>query len=230
MNEKKAVVTQNLEKIYHTKTDIVHALKGISIQIQKGNMVAVMGPSGSGKSTFLHLLGGLDRPTKGKVYIDETDIFSLSDNQLAKFRNQKIGFVFQFHYLLPELTALENVLVPVKLYQKNKTTNNKAYNLLKELGLEKRIDHLPSQLSGGEQQRVAIARAIINSPDIILADEPTGNLDSKNTQKVMNILKELNEKKNTTIVIATHDKEVAKYCKYILHMKDGKIVNKESIS
>ncbi len=230
MNKKDIIYTQDLEKIYYTKTDTVHAVKGISIKIQKGDMVAIMGPSGSGKSTFLHLLGGLDKPTKGKVYIDNTEINSLSDNNLAKFRNKKIGFVFQFHYLLPELSALENVLIPAKLYNKNEYHKQKAISLLKELGLENRINHLPSQLSGGEQQRVAIARAVINSPDIILADEPTGNLDSENTKKVMNIFCQLNEKNNTTIVIATHDKEVAGYCRYILYMKDGKIVDKESIS
>ncbi len=224
------IKTENLHKIYHTKTDKVHALKGISINIKKGDMVAVMGPSGSGKSTFLHLLGGLDKPSEGRVYIDNQDINSLDDNQLAKFRNEKIGFVFQFHYLLPELSTLENVLIPARLYRKTKDDYKKAVNLLEDLGLKDRINHLPSELSGGEQQRVAIARAIINAPDVVIADEPTGNLDSDNTKKVMNILKQLNENNNTTIVLATHDKEVAKYCRYILYMKDGKIVDKEFIS
>ncbi len=219
---------KGLVKIYQTQTDRVVALNRVDIEIKKGDMVAIMGPSGSGKSTLLHILGGIDRPTEGKVYINKTDINNLSDRELAKFRNKNIGFVFQFHYLLPEFTALENVLIPEMFY--GKEDREKAISILKRLNLYHRLDHKPSELSGGEQQRVAIARAIINEPLILLADEPTGNLDSKNTENVINILKELNENNSTTILIATHDRDVAKHCKYILHMKDGRIVNKEFLS
>jgi len=218
---------ENLIKIYDTLTDRVIALNGISLEISKGDMVAVMGPSGSGKSTLLHILGGIDKPTRGKVYVNRTDINALSDKELALFRNKNIGFVFQFHYLLPEFTALENVLIPVEIYQRRKSKKEKAIEILERLNLSHRLNHKPSELSGGEQQRVAIARAIINNPSVVLADEPTGNLDSKNTKNVMNILKELNENNSTTVIIATHDRSVAEYCRYILHMEDGRIIDKE---
>jgi len=221
---------ENLIKIYDTLTDRVIALNGISLEISKGDMVAVMGPSGSGKSTLLHILGGIDKPTRGKVYVNRTDINALSDKELALFRNKNIGFVFQFHYLLPEFTALENVLIPVEIYQRRKSKKEKAIEILERLNLSHRLNHKPSELSGGEQQRVAIARAIINNPSVVLADEPTGNLDSKNTKNVMNILKELNENNSTTVIIATHDRSVAEYCRYILHMEDGRIIDKEFLS
>ncbi len=221
---------ENLIKIYETPTDRVIALNGISLEISKGDMVAVMGPSGSGKSTLLHILGGIDKPTRGKVYVNGTDINTLSDRELALFRNKNIGFVFQFHYLLPEFTALENVLIPVEIYQRRRNKKEKAIEILERLNLSHRLNHKPSELSGGEQQRVAIARAIINAPSVVLADEPTGNLDSKNTKNVMNILKELNENNSTTVIIATHDRSVAEYCRYILHMEDGRIIDKEFLS
>ncbi len=221
---------ENLIKIYETPTDRVIALNGISLEISKGDMVAVMGPSGSGKSTLLHILGGIDKPTRGKVYVNGTDINTLSDKELALFRNKNIGFVFQFHYLLPEFTALENVLIPVEIYQRRRNKKEKAIEILERLNLSHRLNHKPSELSGGEQQRVAIARAIINAPSVVLADEPTGNLDSKNTKNVMNILKELNENNSTTVIIATHDRSVAEYCRYILHMEDGRIIDKEFLS
>ncbi len=221
---------EKLKKIYVSKTDRVIALNYVSFEVEKGDMVAIMGPSGSGKSTLLHILGGIDKPTEGKVFINGIDIHGFDEKKLAFFRNKNIGFVFQFHYLLPEFTALENVIIPAMLYKNSKNVYDKGYKILSELGLRHRINHYPAELSGGEQQRVAIARAIINEPEILLADEPTGNLDSDNTKNVMNILKHLNEKNNTTILLATHDREVAETCKYILHMKDGKIVNKEFIS
>ena len=217
-----SIKTEKVVKQYFLDNSYVEALKGVDISIKKGEMVALMGPSGSGKSTLLHILGGIDIPTEGKVFINGQDIFSLGENKLAKFRNSHIGFVFQFHHLFPEFTALENVMIPVQIYNKGKA-KEKAGRILKRLGLENRLNHKPSQLSGGEQQRVAIGRAIVNEPDIILADEPTGNLDSKNTEIVMNLLKELNEKNNVTMVIATHDKEVAEYCSRTIYLRDGMV-------
>ena len=200
-----AIKTENLKKIYKFEGAEIEALKGIDLTIEEGDMVALMGPSGSGKSTLLHLIGGIDIPTEGKVYIKGEDIFSLNEKKLAVFRNNNIGFVFQFHYLLPEFTALENVMIPLQIYNK-RDVEKKAKDLLDKLGLSHRIFHKPSQMSGGEQQRVAIARAIVNQPSILIADEPTGNLDSKNTETVMNILKDMNDNNNVTMIIATHDK------------------------
>ena len=218
-----AIKTENLKKVYYLEGAEIHALKGINLEIKDGEMVALMGPSGSGKSTLLHLLGGIDIPTEGKVFIKDKDIFHLPEKQLSRFRNENIGFVFQFHYLLPEFTALENVMLPAEIYKK-KDAKEKAKEILVRLGLGHRLGHRPSQMSGGEQQRVAIARAIINNPDILLADEPTGNLDSENSKIVMNILKEMNEKYKVTMVIATHDMEVAEYCSRIIKLKDGKLI------
>ncbi|SNZ09930.1 lipoprotein-releasing system ATP-binding protein [Persephonella hydrogeniphila] len=216
------VKTENLVKRYSLDGTYIEALKGVSLNIKEGEMVALMGPSGSGKSTLLHIIGGIDLPTQGKVLIKNEDIFSLSEKKLAKFRNRNIGFVFQFHYLLPEFTALENVMIPVQIYNKGEA-REKAEDILVRLGLRERLYHKPSQMSGGEQQRVAIARAVVNNPALLLADEPTGNLDSVNTQIVMELLKELNEKNNVTMVIATHDKEVAEFCDRIIFLKDGKL-------
>ncbi|HHG74499.1 MAG TPA: ABC transporter ATP-binding protein [Persephonella sp.] len=214
------IKTENLRKKYLLEGVYIEALKGITLNIHKGEMVALMGPSGSGKSTLLHILGGIDIPTEGKVFIMEQDIFSLSEKKLARFRNVNIGFVFQFHYLLPEFTALENVMIPIQIYNK-KGAREKAENILIRLGLKDRLNHKPSQMSGGEQQRVAIARAVVNNPSVLLADEPTGNLDTANTQTVMELLKELNRKNNVTMVIATHDREVAEYCDRIIFLRDG---------
>lgn len=223
----KALKAENIKKVFVGDNEKVEALKGVNFSLEKGEMVAIMGPSGSGKSTLLHILGTIDTPTEGKVYINDKDVFSLSEKQLARLRNKEIGFVFQFHHLLPEFTALENVALAYLLYKNNKKEAfKKAEEILTKLGLKDRLNHKPSQLSGGQQQRVAIARAIINRPSIIIADEPTGNLDSENSKKVMEILKELNEKDNVSIVIATHDIDVAKYCQYIYYMKDGLIFSK----
>ena len=216
------IKTENLRKVYLLEEEKIEALKGINITVKKGEMVALMGPSGSGKSTLLHLLGGIDVPTKGKVFINDFDIFSLDDKKLSVFRNKHIGFVFQFHYLLPEFTVLENVMLPVQIYNK-RGAKEKAERILRLLGLEHRLNHKPTQISGGEQQRTAIARAVVNEPDIILADEPTGNLDSENAHNVMSIFKEMNKKNNVSIVIATHDPEIAEYCDRIFYLKDGQI-------
>ena len=212
---------ENLKKVYKLENEVVEALKGISFSLRRGEMIALMGPSGSGKSTLLHLLGGIDKPTEGKVLINGKDIFALDEKKLAVFRNRHIGFVFQFHYLLPEFSVLENVMLPMQIYSRG--GEDRAKEILRLLGLEHRLNHKPAQISGGEQQRVAIARAVINEPDIILADEPTGNLDSKNAHRVMEIFTEMNHKKNVSIVIATHDREIAEYCSKIVYLKDGNI-------
>ncbi|NPA13492.1 MAG: ABC transporter ATP-binding protein [Aquificae bacterium] len=211
---------ENIVKEYKAETHTVYALKGVSLSIMEGEMVALMGPSGSGKSTLLHILGGIDIPTSGKVFIQGKDIFSMDDKTLARFRNKNIGFVFQFHYLLPEFTAVENVMIPLQIYS-NREPRKEAEEILTKLGLKDRLDHKPSQLSGGEQQRVAIARAIIGKPKLLLADEPTGNLDGENTKRVMEILKQLNKENKMGMVIATHDREVAEYCDRIIFLKDG---------
>lgn len=218
---------ENIKKIFFNKKEKVKALKGVDFSLNKGQMVAIMGPSGSGKSTFLHILGTIDTPTEGKVYINNEDVFSLNEKRLSKLRNKEIGFVFQFHHLLSEFTALENVALAYLIYNKNKRVAfEKAKEILTTLGLKDRLNHKPSELSGGQQQRVAIARAIINKPSIIIADEPTGNLDTKNSKKVMEIFKHLNEKYNVSIVIATHDINIAKYCHNIYYMEDGLIFSK----
>lgn len=223
-----SVILENVKKVYKNADEEVWALKGINITIEKGQMVAVMGPSGSGKSTLLHIMGGIDFPTEGKVLINGIQINNLDDKTLSKFRNENIGFVFQFHYLLPEFTALENVMLPLEI-KGEKNPDKKAREILEKLNLSHRINHKPSELSGGEQQRVAIARAIANQPSLLIADEPTGNLDSQNAKNVIMILKELNEKKGMTIIIATHDVEIAKYCQYIYYMKDGILIDVEKV-
>ncbi len=226
------IVGKNLSKVYQLEGgEKVEALKGVNLEIRKGEMLALMGPSGSGKSTLLNLLGGIDKPTKGEVFINGKNINRMKDRELAKFRNKNIGFVFQFHYLLPEFTALENVIIPTQFYRymKPKDAEKKARKLLSKLNLKDRVYHRPSQMSGGEQQRVAIARAVINEPEIILADEPTGNLDTANTEVVMDIFTELNREKNITIVIATHDDFVASFCNRIVKLKDG-VIEEEIIN
>jgi len=223
------IKTVNLKKVFKKENENIEVLKGINFSLNKGDFVSIMGPSGSGKSTFLHIIGTIDTPTEGKVYINNEDVFSLNEKKLARLRNKEIGFVFQFHHLLPEFTTLENVALTHILYNKNKKEAlEKAKEILVNLGLKDRLHHKPSELSGGQQQRVAIARAIINRPSIIIADEPTGNLDSENSKKVMEIFRTLNEKYNVSIVIATHDIDIAKYCHHIYYMKDGQLINKNS--
>ena len=213
----------NLKKTYHLQKLSIEVLKGVDISVNKGELVAVVGPSGAGKSTLLHILGALDRPTIGQVLIDGEDVFSRNETELAQFRNKTIGFVFQFHHLLPEFTALENVLIPGMIARKPKSTLiDSATSLLTRIGLAHRLHHKPGELSGGEQQRVAIARALINSPKLILADEPSGNLDRKNAQSLHELMAHLSESEHITFIIVTHNEELAKISHKLLHIKDGK--------
>lgn len=221
--------TDQLVKIYNLGEYEIHALRGINLSIDKGDFVAIMGPSGSGKSTLMHILGCLDRPTKGKYLLEGKDISSLDRNNLARIRNQKIGFVFQSFNLLHRTTALENVELPL-LYNNSspKIIAEKAKKALSLVGLEGRENSYPNQLSGGQQQRVAIARALINDPAIILADEPTGNLDTRTSIEVMDIFQSLNEK-GITIILITHEKDIAAYAKRNITFRDGKIVKDEKV-
>ena len=219
---------QALCKTYGTGETAVQALKDVSFSVPKGEFVAVVGESGSGKSTLLNLLGGLDTPTSGKVLLDGRDLFAMKERERTIFRRRNIGFVFQAFNLIPELTVEQNILFPVLLdYQKPDT----AYleELLDVLDLRKRRSHLPGQLSGGQQQRVAIGRALISRPALILADEPTGNLDSKNSQEIMNLLRLSNEKYHQTLVIITHDEEIANQAKHLIRIEDGRICRDEVI-
>lgn len=217
--------TQNLKKVYGADTNTVHALDGINLSVEKGEFVAVVGTSGSGKSTLLHMLGGLDRPTSGKVFVDGKDIFSLKEEALTIFRRRKIGFVFQSYNLVPVLNVYENIVLPIELDGK-KIDRHFVQNILETLGLSDRQDALPSQLSGGQQQRVAIARALASSPAIILADEPTGNLDSKTSQDVLSLLKVTSQKFLQTMVMITHNEEIAQMADRIIRIEDGKIVTR----
>ena len=200
-------------------------LKGVDIEIAKGEIVSIAGSSGAGKSTLLHILGTLDMADKGKIYIDNTAVFTLNGKKLASFRNKHIGFVFQFHHLLPEFTALENVCVPGWIAgRKTKEVVEKALSLLDLLGLQSRAEHKPGELSGGEQQRVAVARALINNPSIVMADEPTGNLDSANAKELHKLFIDLRNRLQQTFLIVTHNEELAQMSDRILHMKDGKMI------
>jgi len=219
----------NIHKIYKDGRRELHVLKGVSLELRKDDVIAIVGPSGAGKSTLLHILGGIDKPSSGKVFLDNSDFYSLDDIKRARFRNQKIGFVFQFYHLLPDFTALENVMLPRLIGMRaargeRRTTKNRAEVLLEDVGLGKRMHHRPNELSGGEQQRVAIARALVNNPKALLCDEPTGNLDSEMGLEILNILFNLNKKNKTAIVIVTHDKEIARRAHKIIEMKDGKII------
>ena len=212
----------NIEKYY----DKLHVLKGVDIIIGKGEIVSIVGSSGAGKSTLLHILGTLDAPGKGEVLLNGQRIDKLSGKALAKFRNAHIGFIFQFHHLLPEFTALENVCIPGWIAgAKRKETQERAIELLNSLGLGERLQNKPHQLSGGEQQRVAVARALINNPDIVMADEPTGNLDSENGRELHKLFIELRDKFQQSFLIVTHNEELAQMSDRIVHMKDGLIVN-----
>lgn len=200
-------------------------LKGVSLKIKQGSFVAIMGPSGSGKSTLLHIIGALDLPSKGNAYVNGRNISEMSEDELSKIRGQKIGFVFQQFNLLHNLTALENVTLPMVFQGVNeKERIKRAEKLLKSFGLEKRLDHKPSELSGGERQRIAIARALANDPDIIVADEPTGNLDSATGKKIMDILVDLHKNQKKTIIVVTHDPNIADYTEHTINIKDGQII------
>lgn len=214
------IKTQNLTKTYGKGEGKVTALAGVDITIKDGEMVAIIGKSGSGKSTLLNLLGGLDKATEGKVFYNDTDLSTLNDTKLSEFRLKNIGFVFQFFDLIPELTAEENVMFPAKLAKKKETTESDLYNAL---DINDRVKHYPSELSGGQQQRAAIARALINDPDVILCDEPTGNLDKASGEEVMTLLKRLNQEQNKTVIIVTHDSEIAAQCTRTIEISDGKV-------
>ena len=204
----------------------LQVLKGVDIEIQKGEIVSIAGSSGAGKSTLLHILGTLDIADKGDLFLDNLMINKLTGKKLSSFRNEHMGFVFQFHHLLPEFTALENICIPGWIAKrKNKEVQNRAYQLLELLNLKDRAEHKPGELSGGEQQRVAVARALINNPSIVMADEPTGNLDSANAKELHNLLINLRDQFQQTFLIVTHNEELAKLSDRILHMKDGKMVN-----
>jgi|SRR5450432_882373 len=215
------LIARNIHKYYGE----LHVLQGVSLEIHAGEIVSMVGPSGSGKSTLLHILGTLDEPEKGEILLKDKELHSLKGKSLAAFRNRHIGFVFQFHHLLPEFTALENVCIPGWISGGKKSViESRARELLKTLGVEHRMENKPSALSGGEQQRVAVCRALINAPDIIFADEPTGNLDSANARELHRLFFELREKFNQTFLIVTHNEALAEMSDRVLHMKDGGIV------
>jgi putative ABC transport system ATP-binding protein len=225
----KVIQIEQLKKTYHLGKVNVEALRGVSFEINSGEFVSIMGPSGSGKSTLMHIIGCLDYPTEGKYFLSGQDVSKLNDNQLALFRNQKIGFVFQQFNLLPKTTILRNVELPLT-YNDTHSKNKKrlAAQALEEVGLGDRLTHRPNEISGGEKQRVAIARALVNHPSIILADEPTGNLDSKTGQDIMRMIDKLHDKGNT-IILVTHEPEIARYAKRVIHLKDGLIDRDEVI-
>jgi len=215
---------RNIEKSYSLGKIQVPALRGISFNVHQGEFLAIFGPSGSGKSTLLHLMGGLDRPEEGEILIDGSNLQDLHDNELAELRLKKIGFVFQFFNLLPRLTALRNVELPLTVAGlPEKEALEKAEEMLKLMGLEARVDHRPSELSGGEQQRVAMARALINDPKIVLADEPTGNLDTKTGWELVELMRKLNKEKGQTFVMITHDPHIAETADHMIHLRDGLI-------
>lgn len=216
---------KDLKKIYGTGENAVHALDGVNLSVEKGEFVAVVGTSGSGKSTLLHMLGGLDRPTSGTVMVDGKSIFSLKDEALTIFRRRKIGFVFQAYNLVPVLNVYENIVLPIEL-DGEKVDEKFVQNIVQTLGLDGRQDALPGQLSGGQQQRVAIARALAAAPAIILADEPTGNLDSRTSQDVLSLLKVTSQKFAQTIVMITHNDEIAQLADRIIRIEDGRIVSR----
>ncbi len=212
----------NLHKIYNHGAEKLHVLKGIELQIRKGEFVAILGPSGAGKSTLIHLLGGLDYPTQGEVIFDGKDIYSFSDSELAELRNRRIGFIFQFYHLLPEFNVLENILIPALIKGKRKRNiTEEAKGLLDNVKLSQRIRFFPAQLSGGEQQRLAIARALINQPDLLFCDEPTGNLDSTTGKEIVGLIKQLNRERQMTVVLVTHNQEIAGVAEKLFYLKDG---------
>ena len=217
---------ENLYKTYGQGENKVNALDGLSFSVNKGEFVAIVGPSGSGKSTLLHILGGVDKPTSGKVYMDSNDVYAQNEEQLAIFRRRQVGLVYQFYNLIPVLNVTENITLPV-LMDGGKVNKEKLEELIKTLKLEGREHHLPNELSGGQQQRVSIGRALINAPAILLADEPTGNLDSKNSQEIVELLKLSNKKYNQTLIVITHDENIALQADRVITIEDGKIKKDE---
>jgi lipoprotein-releasing system ATP-binding protein len=215
---------ENLTKTYESGPNRVTVFEELGIEISDGEMVAIVGPSGAGKSTLLHLLGGLDRPTKGSVKLGEFDIFKLADVDLARFRNREIGFIFQFHHLLPEFTAIENAMMPLLIGRWSRSVaRERALSLLASVGLADRSTHRPGELSGGEQARVALTRALAAGPRLLLADEPTGDLDSKTSETIHNLLREVHGSQKLTSVIVTHNERLASICDRVLHLEDGRL-------
>ena len=219
---------ENLCKVYGSGENEVHALDNVSFSVEKGEFIAIIGPSGSGKSTLLHILGGVDKPTSGKVFMDGNDVYSQNDEQLAVFRRRQVGLIYQFYNLIPVLNVTENITLPV-LMDGQQINNDRLNELLATLKLKGRENHLPNQLSGGQQQRVSIGRALMNAPAVVLADEPTGNLDSKNSQEIVDLLKLSNQKYNQTLIIITHDENIALQADRILAIEDGCIIRDEVI-
>ena len=219
---------EHLSKIYGQGENEVRALDDVSFCVEKGQFVAIIGPSGSGKSTLLHILGGVDRPTSGKVYLEEQDVFAQNEEQLAIFRRRQVGLIYQFYNLIPVLDVTENITLPV-LLDGRKVNADRLRSLLETLNLTDRAGHLPSQLSGGQQQRVSIGRALMNAPAVVLADEPTGNLDSKNSQEIVELLKKSNREYGQTLIVITHDESIALQADRILAIEDGRIVRDEVI-
>ena len=216
---------QGLSKDFQSGDETLHILRGVDLQVGKGEMLAIVGASGVGKSTFLHIVGGLERPTSGTVRFGETDVYSMTTDQIARFRNERVGFVFQFHHLLPEFSALENVMMPglIRNLPRDQATALAA-SLLGEVGLGARLHHRPGELSGGEQQRVAVARSLVLGPDVILADEPTGNLDTHTGEAVHDLLKSLNRERGTTFIIVTHNDKLALRADRVFRMADGQLI------
>ncbi len=217
---------ENLSKIYGTGTNAVTALDRVSFSVEKGEFIAIIGPSGSGKSTLLHILGGVDKPTGGKVFLDGKDVYAQNDEQLAVFRRRQVGLIYQFYNLIPVLNAVENITLPV-LLDGRKVNQDRLNDLLGTLNLRGREHHLPNQLSGGQQQRVSIGRALINAPAIVLADEPTGNLDSKNSHEIIDLLKLSNKMYDQTLIVITHDENIALQADRVIAIEDGRITRDE---
>lgn len=219
---------ENLTKVYGSGNNEVRALDGVSFSVEKGQFVAIIGPSGSGKSTLLHILGGVDAPTGGKVYMDGQDVYAQNEERLAIFRRRQVGLIYQFYNLIPVLNVVENMTLPV-LMDGRKVNEQRLNELLETLSLTKRKNNLPNQLSGGQQQRVSIGRALMNAPAVVLADEPTGNLDSKNSQEIMELLKISNKKYGQTLIVITHDESIALQADRIIAIEDGRIVRDEKL-